>query len=156
MRGIAYRRKQRAKHIKRKENIIRAYRLDNPPHKYNDKDLYPYPLMGEVIFSSEGMWFPYWTLKNRGQLDKGKIHCGCGMCMAKTRNKGKRRFIHGNYAPAINYKPSDLRKINKMVWDENNWEQEKEDILFEEEFDEKYGWLRNKISEEKFDFLKNF
>ena len=38
MRGMAYKRFQREKHIKRKENILRAYRLDNPPHKYNDKD----------------------------------------------------------------------------------------------------------------------
>lgn len=49
--------------------------------------------------------------KHLHQYSKGKIHCSCGMCMAKTRNKGyRRRHIHGNYAPSINYKISDLRR----------------------------------------------
>ena len=36
MRGIAYTRDQRDRHIKRKEKILRNQRLDNPPHRYND------------------------------------------------------------------------------------------------------------------------
>lgn len=127
MRGMAYKRFQREKHIKRKEDILRAYRLDNPPHKYNDKDLFScitFPRGREVAY--EGSWLPYWIVRARGQLNKGKIHCGCGMCMAKTRNKGKKRHVHGNYAPAINYKISDLRRAQQMDWDESHWNIEDE------------------------------
>ena len=112
MRGIAYRRFQRENHIKRKENILRSHRLDNPPHKYNDKDLFGciiFPRGREIAY--EGNWLPYWIVSARGQLDKGKIHCSCGICMAKTRNKGKKRHIYGNYSPSLNYKISDLRKM---------------------------------------------
>lgn len=122
MRGMAYKRFQREKHIKRKEDILRAYRLDNPPHKYDDKDLFgciTFPRGREVAY--EGSWLPYWIVRTRGHLDKGNIHCSCGMCMAKTRNKGKRRRVHGNYAPAINYKISDLRRAQQMDWDESHW-----------------------------------
>lgn len=56
------------------------------------------------------------------QYDKGKIHCSCGLCMAKTRNKGyHRRHIHGNYAPSINYKVNDLRKQQAMDADEADY-----------------------------------
>ena len=47
----------------------------------------------------------YWIYKYDGQYSKGKIHCSCGMCMIKTRNKKyKRRHIQSNYALNINYK----------------------------------------------------
>lgn len=79
-----YYREQRNKHIRRKKRII---------HMLND----------------------YWNYEHEGVLSKGKIHCSCGMCMGKTRNKGYvRRHIHGNYAPSINYKSSDLKKIQSM------------------------------------------
>ena len=123
MRGIAYKRFQREKHIKRKEDILRAYRLDNPPHKYNDKDLFnciTFPRGREVAY--EGDWLPYWIVDHRGQLNKGKIHCSCGMCMTKTRNKGKKRHVHGNYAPTINYKPNDFRRVQQMDLDESYYE----------------------------------
>lgn len=142
MRGMAYKRFQREKHIKRKEDILRAYRLDNPPHKYNDKDLFScitFPRGREVAY--EGSWLPYWIVRARGQLNKGKIHCSCGMCMAKTRNKGKKRHVHGNYAPAINYKISDLRRVQQMDWDESHWKIEdefprglrRETVIFDDE-----------------------
>lgn len=108
MRDRAYRRKQRLKHIKRKENILRRYRLDNPPHKYNDSDIF-----GSIVFprgreySHEGSWLPYWIVADRGRLDKGKIHCSCGLCRTKTR-------CRKNYGKVLYYKPSDLRKIQKM------------------------------------------
>lgn len=111
MRGLAYRRFQREKHIRRKENILRSLRQDNPPHKYNDKDLFDNL---STLNLNEGSWHPYWIVNCRGKLSKGKIHCSCGLCMAKTRNKGKRRYIHANYAPLINYKASDLRKIERL------------------------------------------
>ena len=51
---------------------------------------------------------------NLHQYSKNKIHCSCPMCSAKTRNKGKRRK-RKNYAPSINYKISDKRKIESMI-----------------------------------------
>lgn len=119
MRGLSYRRFQREKHIKRKEDILRSYRLDNPPHKYNDADIFNcihFPRGNEVAY--EGNWIPYYVVTYRGQLNKGKIHCSCAICSTKTKNKGKRRHLHGNYAPNINYKFSDLRKIEKMNWND--------------------------------------
>ena len=121
MRTKSFRRREREKHIKRKENILRSWRSDNPPHKYNDKDLFcaVTPLKKEIN-NGEGDWrFPWYIANCRGKLNKGKIHCSCGMCISKTRNKTRRK-IHGNYAPSINYKPSDLRKIQKM--DLNNFD----------------------------------
>jgi len=80
-RNRAYYRDVRKRHIDRKKRIIKN--LDN-----------------------------YWHYEYDGVLSKGKIHCSCGMCMAKTRNKKyRRRHIHGNYAPNINYKHSDQQKI---------------------------------------------
>ena len=51
-----------------------------------------------------------------GMFSKGKVHCSCGMCMAKTRNKS-RRHVSGNYAPSINYKHSDSIKVERMSQD---------------------------------------
>lgn len=152
MRSRDYRRKQRAKHIKRKEDIIRAYRLDNPPHYYEDKDLFEN--VSKSFDLSEGYWHPYWIVSHRGKLNKGKIHCSCPMCSTKTRNKGTRRQLQGNYAPSINYKISDLQKVTQMDWDEENWEQEEQDILYDLSFEEKYGWLKNKLSENEWEKLK--
>lgn len=61
---------------------------------------------------------PYYD--NLHQYSKNKIHCDCGMCSAKTRNKGKRRHKHGNYAPQINYSHRDLRR--KLAMDEEETE----------------------------------
>lgn len=122
MRGLAYKRFQREKHIKRKEDYLRRCRVDNPPHKYNDRDMW-----GVISFprnTYEGNWQPYWIVNHRGKLSKGKIHCSCGMCMAKTRNKGKRRNKYGNYAPAINFKHRDAQRVLKMDWDEKHWNDE--------------------------------
>ena len=48
------------------------------------------------------------------QYSKNKIHCSCAMCSSKTRNKGNRRHLSGNYMPSIYYCWSDLRKIQSM------------------------------------------
>ena len=155
MRTRDYRRKQRAKHIKRKEDIIRSYRLDNPPHYYEDKDLFGnIPKIHTAALLKEGYWTPYWVINHRGKLNKGKIHCSCPMCSAKTRNKGTRRQLQGNYAPSINYKISDLQRINQMDWDEENWEKEEQDILYDEFFEKEYNWLKNKVSENEWEKLK--
>ena len=155
MRTRDYRRKQRVRHIKRKEDIIRAYRLDNPPHYYKDKDLFKnIPKIMTTSLREEGNWYPYWIINYRGKLNKGKIHCSCPMCSTKTRNKGARRQLKGNYSPSINYKISDLQKVEKMDWDENNWEQEEQDIFYDEEFEKEYWWLKNKLSENEWGKLK--
>lgn len=61
-------------------------------------------------------WFDgeFGYYKHLNQYNKGKIHCSCPLCSAKTRNKGKRRKNCNSYTPAINYKISDLRKIMEM------------------------------------------
>ena len=82
-RGIVYTREKREQHIARKKRIVHHY-------------------------AYIGEWY-----NGDGKYDKGKIHCSCGMCMAKTRNKG-RRHVPGNYAPSINYKHSDAIKVLRM------------------------------------------
>lgn len=57
---------------------------------------------------------------NLHEYSKGKIHCSCPGCSAKTRNKGKRRAMHANYAPSINYKISDRRKQDAMAANEQD------------------------------------
>lgn len=56
---------------------------------------------------------------NLHQYSKNKIHCSCGLCNAKTRNKGKHRYRKGSrgYARAINYSAADLRKVTGMDFD---------------------------------------
>lgn len=48
------------------------------------------------------------------QYSKNKVHCSCPMCSAKTRNKGSRRQLRGNYAPSINYSYHDLKQQARM------------------------------------------
>jgi len=59
--------------------------------------------------------------KNLHQYSKGKIHCSCPMCSAKTRNKGKRRYLAGNYSPSINYKHSELKRQIAMDMSEQDY-----------------------------------
>ena len=66
--------------------------------------------------SSIGDYYP-----NLHQYSKNKVHCSCYMCSAKTRNKGKRRRLHGNYAPSINYKHSDQKKVIAMNMQEKDY-----------------------------------
>lgn len=61
----------------------------------------------------------YWVYKYDGQYSKGKIHCSCPLCCAKTRNKKYKRRL--NLAPSINYKPSDLKKIEAMEEQAEDW-----------------------------------
>jgi hypothetical protein len=51
---------------------------------------------------------------NLHQYSKNKIHCSCPYCNAKTRNKGSRRQMSGNYQQSVHYKASDLRKVLGM------------------------------------------
>ena len=59
---------------------------------------------------------PYY--KNLHEYSKNKIHCSCGMCSAKTRNKGKRRMIPKNYSPSINYTIKDQKRKDEMDYEE--------------------------------------
>ena len=63
----------------------------------------------------------YWYVEHDGYLDKGKIHCSCPICSAKTRNKGRTRLRRGNYAPSYNWKHSDLLKIQGMEYELNEY-----------------------------------
>ena len=51
------------------------------------------------------------------QYSKNKIHCSCAYCSKKTRNKGYRRTAKKNYNRSINWKKSDLIKIEAMSAD---------------------------------------
>ena len=51
---------------------------------------------------------------NLHQYSKNKIHCSCPMCSAKTRNKGNSK--HKGMSRPINYKISDIRKIQKLEY----------------------------------------
>lgn len=53
---------------------------------------------------------------NLHQYSKNKIHCSCPWCSEKTRNKGHRRIVK-NYNRSINWKKSDLIKIEAMCAD---------------------------------------
>lgn len=88
-RNREYYRRERQKHINRKKKILHEYL-----HDYS--------------------WY-----ENEGELAKGKIHCSCGLCRAKTNNKSfKKRTIHRNYSPNHNWKASDIRKIESMNYRE--------------------------------------
>lgn len=58
----------------------------------------------------------YGFYNNLHQYSKNKIHCSCPMCSAKTNNKNGK---HGRcWAPSRNYKISDIRKIQKLEYEE--------------------------------------
>lgn len=61
---------------------------------------------------SQGNYTPYYD--NLHQYSKNKIHCSCPECSAKTRNKGKRRQKANGWDPSINFKHSDLRKLIRL------------------------------------------
>lgn len=65
-----------------------------------------------------GLNYSHFWYDNLHQYSKNKIFCSCHMCSAKTRNKGKRRHLYGNYAPNINYSIMDLKKQQSMDNDE--------------------------------------
>lgn len=83
---------------------------------------------------------------NLHQYSKNKIHCSCGMCMAKTRNKSpRRRHIHANYAPAINWSIRDRRALDKLYYTE----EERQDTV-----DMEYEKFKKYVThlKEEFDF----
>lgn len=60
-------------------------------------------------------------LNHRGMLNKGKIHYSLPQYNAKTRNKCRRRLVHGNYHENLNYKCRDLRRVKAMALDEREF-----------------------------------
>lgn len=65
-----------------------------------------------------GCVYPWYD--NLHQYSKNKIHCSCPMCSAKTRNKRRRSHNGKGFAPSINYKISDLRKVQAMDYQERD------------------------------------
>ena len=51
-----------------------------------------------------------------GAYSKGKIHCSCPLCSAKTNNKRRHGYNHSK-----NWKPSDLKKIEDMDYQEHGF-----------------------------------
>lgn len=93
-RGLRYNRRQAWRHAIRKRRIARQ--------------VYKAWHWGEID------WDYYNHLH---QFSKNKIHCSCPMCSAKTRNKGKRSQNAHGYSLRINYKISDLKKIQRLQFD---------------------------------------
>lgn len=127
MRTRAYRRSEREKHIKRKENIIKSYAHASIPYYYNASDRFNgIQYKRSPLYTSEGGWQGYWYVKHRGYLNKQSIYCSCPCCTQKTRNKGHRRskghrHNYPNYYPALNYKASDRKKVESMKEQENEY-----------------------------------
>ena len=108
----AERRYRRMDHINRKERILRNKRIDNPPHFIDDKDFMgPWNLGNHFNMWNYGFCRPSYYHNFIGGMDKGKIHCSCWMCSAKTKNKkSSRKGKASNHC----YKISDLKKIESM------------------------------------------
>ena len=94
-RGLYFNRKMAWRHAIRKRRIAREVYPDDPGWEY-------YP--------------------NLHQFSKNKIYCSCPMCSAKTRNKGKRRKNAHGFSPSINYKISDLKKIQQLEFSEEEYQ----------------------------------
>lgn len=56
------------------------------------------------------------TFEYLHQYSKGHWACGCGMCKRfnKTNNRGRKRKIHGNYAPSKNWSVTDQKRLEEM------------------------------------------
>lgn len=63
-------------------------------------------------------WHYILCYNNLHEYSKNKIHCSCAMCSAKTRNKGNRRKLSGNYSPSINYTIKDQKRKDEMDYEE--------------------------------------
>lgn len=66
--------------------------------------------------SHENFGFDWYSDLHR--YSKNKIHCSCGMCREKTNNKTH----HHVWFPATNWKMQDLKRINEMVDEQNEYE----------------------------------
>lgn len=101
MRNRGYYRDVRKKAIERKERIINQYAEDNPPHLMDYDYNYNYGYEGHYAYKdySKGNYYPYYVVKNKGYLAKGKIHCSCAMCTYHdTTMRSKKRLMSLNDA----------------------------------------------------------
>lgn len=87
----------------RRKSIIKALRK-----RQIDRDVFWHP---------SGYGYMYMMYDNLHQYSKNKIHCSCPMCSAKTRNKGRSK--HKGMSPTINYKISDVRKIQRLEYQDD-------------------------------------
>ena len=55
--------------------------------------------------------YDYWYYPHFHQFDKGKIHCSCGMCREKTRDR------HRAWGPVLVYTIMDRRRQESMTAD---------------------------------------
>jgi len=101
MRNRGWRRKKDFAKAKRKKNI------DLATTYYNYKEI-------NNIFCPWQHYTQYGLYNNLHQYSKNKIHCSCGLCTAKTRNKGRKRNRPKNYMSSINYDIHDKRRIDSM------------------------------------------
>lgn len=81
----------------RRRSILKALRK-----RRIDRAIYPHPENG------------YYD--NLHQYSKNKIHCSCPMCSDKTRQNGRTHYKRA--IPGFNYKISDVRKIQKLEYEE--------------------------------------
>lgn len=90
----------------RRRSILKALRK----RRIDRAVFYPFYYRGTYCGEHMDMY------KNLHQYSKNKIHCSCPRCSAKTRNKGTK--VHKGMNPGINYKISDLKKIQKLEYEE--------------------------------------
>lgn len=103
MRGKAFTRSERNKHIARRKYIA------------------------EQIYG-----WAYYTVDGCYAKNKVHCSCGMCSRYSKTKNKGRHRTIAGNYAPSRNWRPSDKVKLNSMDDDLKEWEVQQNEEFFEE------------------------
>ena len=102
-----YYRKMRKKAITRKEKIINSYMPDGLPYHYDYYMDYD-PSYGDIS--------PYWKVKSKGCLAKGKIHCSCPMCAFHgTSMQDRRKFISMESKLADYYEDSDAHDIPNLL-----------------------------------------
>ncbi len=92
--------------------MTRAERRKNDFHKALRKQKLDENLSGNIS--------NYRLYDNLHQYSKNKIHCSCGLCSCKTKNKGHRRRVPHNYYPSYNPCTRDRRRIDAMNFDEND------------------------------------
>lgn len=113
-----YYRKQRLKHIKRKERMINQWSYDKE--------------------------HPYWVAP-AGALSKGKIHCSCRICRCKSYDYKKAKDLarieamneSEKYYQTYGYEFEDY-ELSDAEW---NWIQVEEYWYYEQEY--YYEWLDN-------------
>ena len=98
MRGRAFTRNERNKHIARRKNIAE--------HVYG---------------------WAFYTVDGRYSKGKVHCSCGMCSRYSKTTNKGKHRHLPGNYAPSTNWSPNDTIKLDSMDDDLKEWEAQSDD-----------------------------